>query len=90
MEDYEKTFDAFWADIVLGPDGELNLDQVKRELHDYKMLLNEVPLVYQSVTGGVISKPNTLAREVIALADEVCEERALEYYHERTREESDA
>ena len=70
MEDYEKTFKEFWQEILCLPDGSLNLDQVKRELHDYHTLLDNVPKVYSHVTGGLISKPNTVAEAVIAEADD--------------------
>jgi hypothetical protein len=70
----EATYREFWASIVEHPDGTLNVDQVKRELHDYRMLLNEVPQVYMHITGGIISKPNTLASAVIPVADEHYEE----------------
>lgn len=65
MEDYETTYEEFWKEIVENPDGSLNLDQVKRELHDYERLLSEVPQVFCHVTGGLISKPNTKAECVI-------------------------
>jgi hypothetical protein len=60
----EQIFDEFWRDIVM-PNGVLDLDQVKRELFDYHMILGEVPKVYDAVTGGRISKPNTVADAVI-------------------------
>jgi F0F1-type ATP synthase delta subunit len=65
MEDYETTFEEFWKDLVTNPDGSLNIDQVKRELHDYNCMLDEVPKVFCHVTGGLISKPNTKADFVI-------------------------
>lgn len=70
MTDYEQTFEKFWRDLVTNPDGTLNEDQVKRELHDYANMMKEVSEVYDHVTGGRISKPNTLAFEVISEADE--------------------
>ncbi len=77
MEDYEKTFDEFWADLVLRSDGTLDVDQVKRELHDYRTLLHEVPLVYCHVTGNRISKPNTNASAVTSEADEYYERQTI-------------
>lgn len=65
MEDYETTYEEFWKELVENPDGSLNVDQVKRELHDYECLLSEVPQVFCHVTGGLISKPNTKAEYVI-------------------------
>lgn len=71
----EETFEEFWRDIVTNADGTLDVDQVKRELHDYRTLLREVPRVYQRVTGGRISKPNTHADAVIGIVDELEAER---------------
>lgn len=65
-EDYEQVWDDFWKDIVTNEDGSLNLDQIKRELFDFHVVLDEVPLVYVSVTGGMLSKPNYPARTVIS------------------------
>lgn len=67
----QATFDEFWRGIVM-PDGRWDLGQVMRELHDYHDLLDEVPKVYMEVTGGMISKPNTLASEVLRVHDERC------------------
>ncbi|HWB34889.1 MAG TPA: hypothetical protein VHA75_02585 [Rugosimonospora sp.] len=61
--DYMTTYRETWADLV-ETDGKLDLDKVARELHDYHFLLCEVPLAYDAVTGGRISKPNTRATAV--------------------------
>lgn len=66
-----QDFDTFWRDIVM-PDGKLDFDQVRRELHDYHDLLVEVPKVYGHITDGRISKPNTLASSVIRVHDDIC------------------
>jgi hypothetical protein len=70
MEDYEKKFEEDWKDLLCNEDGTLNKDKVMRELHDYSVLLEHVPKVYMHITGGKISKPNTLAGAVIAEADD--------------------
>lgn len=70
MEDYEQTFRDFWENIVTFPDGTLNPDAVMRELHDYRTMLIEVPKVYDYVTGGIFTKPNTDAGYVKDAADE--------------------
>lgn len=41
-----------------------------RELHDYSTLLDEVPKVYDHVTGSRASKPNTDSNVICSLADE--------------------
>ncbi len=69
-EDYEETYADFWKSIVEFPDGSLNRDQVMRELHDYRILLKEVPRAYDEVTGGRFSKPNTDHGWVVAAVDE--------------------
>lgn len=56
MKEYEKTWEEFWKDIC-AQDEKLDLDQIKRELHDYKVLLDEVSVVYDVLTGGKISNP---------------------------------
>lgn len=66
-----QVFDEFWASIVC-PGGNWDLDQVKRELHDYHTCIVEVPKVYMEITGHLLSKPNYLASEVIAVHDERC------------------
>lgn len=71
MEDYEKTYEEFWKGIVENPDGSLDVDQVKRELHDFDMMMREVPKVYCHVTGGLLSKPLTNADAIIEEADAV-------------------
>lgn len=38
------------------------------------MIMREVSIVYDSITSGKISKPNTSAFEVISVADERVEE----------------
>lgn len=74
MSDYENTYDEFWKEIVENPDGTLNLDQIKRELHDYAKIMDEASKVYDDVTGSRISKPNASASAVIAAANECTEE----------------
>lgn len=70
MKDYEETYEKFWKDIVENSKGEIILDKIKRELHDYANLLDNVPKVYDYVTGGLVSKPLTDPSVVMELADE--------------------
>ena len=66
----------FWCNWVY-PEG-ANPEQIQNELNDYHSFFEETAKVYEHITGGRISKVNTLAREVIAAADEyyenICEE----------------
>ena len=73
MQDYEKTYDEFWKEII-EKNGVVDIEQVKKELHDYHFILGEVPKVYCHVTGSRVSKPNTFASDVISEADEYTNE----------------
>lgn len=66
----QKVFEEFWQDIVM-PNGEWDLEQVKKELYDYRQIMVSVSRVYDHITLGRITKPNTAARVVIEEADEI-------------------
>ncbi len=65
-KDYNQIYDEFWKEIIEDENGNINFDQIKRELSDFHFIINEVPKVYMEITGGRISKPNTYASEVIS------------------------
>ena len=62
--DVEKEWE-FWQTIICNEDGTINIDQLKLELHDYSLMLGEVPKVYIEVTDGLLSKPHYYADGVI-------------------------
>lgn len=66
----EEEFEAFWKDLIIRPDGKIDLEQIKKELYDFSQLLVFVSKVYDHITGGKISKPLTLPDEVCGAADE--------------------
>ena len=66
----EDCYNNFWKDI-LEENGELDWEQVKKELFDYANILREVSIVYDTLTMGRISKPNTKAQVVIDEVNEV-------------------
>lgn len=68
-EDVEKCWQEFWVPIC-APDGKLDLDQIKKELFDYRNVMEGAGKVYDHVTGGAISKVLTKPEAVIAMADE--------------------
>ena len=68
MRDYEKTFVEYWEGFV-GLDIN-DHDQIKRELHDFYTLIENVSIVYDYVTGGLASKPLTNPDTICSLADE--------------------
>lgn len=61
----------FWKDIVLTEDGKLNVEQVEKELSDFRFIMEQVPLVYSHITNGNLSKVNYFASAVIGEADRV-------------------
>jgi hypothetical protein len=60
---------------VLLPDGSIDREQLEKEMHDYQFLISNTSEVFSHVTGGKVGKPNTMAFEVIALADDLFSER---------------
>ena len=64
LELYEQTYERFWKEII-EPNGQIDMDALKRELSDYLMFMYEVSKVYCTLTGGKISKVNTDADTVI-------------------------
>ena len=76
----EDNWREFWMPIV-APNGVVNIQQVKRELFDFSVVMRNVSEVYDELTGGMISKPNTRSSAVIAAHND---------YLERCREDNDA
>jgi len=69
-EDWERTFEEFWREIVCRADGSLDIEQVKRELHDFHIVMGEVALVYDHITGGLLTKPTTEACHITDAFDD--------------------
>lgn len=82
--DVEKVFQDFWANIVMR-DGQLDLEQVKKELFDFHQLIRNVSLVYCEVTNHAVSKPLTDPQVVISLFNDYVQE----CVDEAAREEKD-
>jgi hypothetical protein len=85
LADYEQTFEEFWRPLVVR-NGRLSLDLVKRELHDFRVLMREAAEVFEHVTNGRISKPNTAASAVISEHDAICEEEHREQWRAELNE----
>lgn len=85
-KDYEQVWKECWEEICTNEDGSLNLDQIKRELYDYWFMLENVPVVYEHITGGLLSKTNYYASSVIEAADNY-QQRLWKEYEEEFREE---
>ena len=65
------------------------LEERDNEMHDVMMLAEISSKVFDHVTGGKASKPNTDASVICALADEVCNEVADEHAKEMTEHLTD-
>lgn len=70
LKDYEQIWEEFWKPICTNEDGSINLDQIKRELADFKDVIGNVSKVYDSITGGRFSKPLTRPEYVISAAED--------------------
>lgn len=70
MEEVEKVYQEFWKDIVENEDGTLNVEQVKKELADYSMVMDNCSSAYEEMTCCEISKPNTYFSEVLGIFQE--------------------
>lgn len=68
----ERVWDEYWRNIVTDH-GEPNLDLIKRELFDYHTTLEEVPKVYDVITRGRFTKPNTRAQLILDCVEEFYE-----------------
>jgi hypothetical protein len=86
----EQEYIEFWKDIVENPDGTINIEQVKKELADYKMVMGIFREVYCELTGDRISKVNTNAEAIIGQVREA-QNKQLEQagYVMLTRDEAD-
>ena len=75
---HRLAYEEFWRDLVEREDGNIDLDAVQRELHDFGVLMENAAKVYCHVTDGRVSKLNTLPDSVIIMADDIIEERIAE------------
>ncbi len=64
----DQIYDEFWKDLV-ETDGVLDLEKVKAELADFHDVMHEVSQAYCEITGGALSKPNTLSCHIVAAAE---------------------
>jgi hypothetical protein len=73
MNELPKTPESewlFWKPRVTNDDGTIDMEKLKRELFDFSTLMESAAEVYEHVTGGAVSKVNTLPEVVCSLADE--------------------
>jgi len=66
----ERVWEDFWKELLCGESGKVDMQKVKADLYDYHFILGEVSKVYDHVSGGRISKPNTHADAVLGEHDD--------------------
>ena len=62
--DENRDYEEFWKSIVENEDGTINKEQLKKELSDYLMIMDNCTRAYMLCSGGNISYPNTRFYEV--------------------------
>lgn len=74
MDDFKK-----WLDnTIYTVDGLINIKRIEQELHNYYMLLNQIPKVYYHITCGKILDSFTDPKKVCDVADNYYNEIAME------------
>lgn len=76
----EENYNEFWKDII-EKDGEIDKEQLMKELHDFSFLLEQIPFIFMHATGGKMSKVFYTSETVKAVIDEHiqdCIDEALE------------
>ena len=61
---------------------ELAPEVIRNELFDYHRMLSGLPALYDEITGGRASKPNTNMRAIVELVEERQRELANDYWLE--------
>jgi hypothetical protein len=66
----QKDYDEFWKDIV-EKDGCVDLWLVKKELSDFRFIINQLPKIYMHITNGRLSKHMYTAETIIGIHDDI-------------------
>jgi hypothetical protein len=72
--DPELVWKYFWAEVCSDENGEVDFEQIKKELCDYSVLLDNVPKIFSHVTGNTVSKPFTDPSAVMMMHDEALQQ----------------
>lgn len=67
----EKNWQDFWKELVTNSDGTINVDQVKKELYDFHFVMHGAGKVYDALSWGRVSKPNTDPDVVIRVVQDL-------------------
>lgn len=92
-DDIEECWQEFWLPLLESEEVREKYPDVfqamKVELFDYRQMMREVAIAYCDVTGGRISKPNTLAVEVIGVVNDELEDHITRAHREMIRDFED-
>lgn len=66
----EKAAGDFWRGVFDGITDKTEREKIEAELHDFRFMMQQVPKVYGSITGGLLSKRNYYAESVISAAED--------------------
>lgn len=65
----EQQYQEFWKEII-EKDGVIDIEQVKKELHDFSFIIDQVSEVYSAVSQGLLSKSMYYASVIIEQLEE--------------------
>ena len=77
-----KNYNSFWKDILEDDKGKLDMNQLKKELYDFYILIDNLSKLYVNVSGGLCSKPHTDANIVIELYEDHLNQRYQDGYND--------
>lgn len=78
----------FWKHILQRPDGSIDVEQLKKELSDFSMLMENVGELYCLLSGNKASKVMILPQVIASLHEEEVQAAYQEGYEARKQEES--
>lgn len=63
----DAVWERFWKDIILNENGEVDIEQLKKELADFHHMMEQIPVIYMRMTGGMLSKTGYWAEQILSL-----------------------
>lgn len=74
LEPHDYTWNEHWRNFLCDEDGFPDFDKIKKELHDYKFVLDTVSETYAEITNGKITSPKCDPKFVIEYVEERLDE----------------
>lgn len=73
QNEINENFESYWKPLI-ETNGEIDIEKVKKELFDYYTAIEEVSAVYDEITNGRFSKPNTARQYIIQAVRDIQEQ----------------